>query len=565
MNWPSLLLSLCSVIFISGCQLSPPRAELILLSGQIHTMNESKPHAQAIAIRGGKIIAIGNDQEIKQWQGQHTEIINLANRMAMPGLIDSHIHSIEGALALDACSMDDEKLSFDELSQRIKKCAADQQGNEWLQVLNVRSVGTDLTRQKLDSILPERPLYVVSTDAHTAWVNSIGLNKAGVTASTVSPNTGKIGLDQQGQLNGVLLDGATALVSKTIPDMPIEQRVAALQRVITQLNQTGITGYLEANSNEASIETFCTLVATGKLNAHVTISLGSEGQATEAEFKRLDALRQRAQNCGLQADTIKLFADGVMEYPTQTAALLQPYVDKNGKATSNKGPLYLPEAQLKAFSLMALQHDFSLHVHAIGDAAVHEVLNAFDYAKTQEPDNNSRLSMAHLQLIDQQDYVRFAKLNVIASLQLLWAQPDEYSVDAVRPYIGVTRHERLYPAASLVNAGATVAGGSDWNVSSFNPFAAMAIGTSRMNPEQPQLGTLNSNQALSLSTLLEAYTHNAAQVMGQAQQIGQLKVGMDADVIVLDRYLDDSSSATQIADTQVVLTLFKGQTVYKQP
>ena len=563
MNWRSVVLS--GVILLNGCQLSPPRAELILLSGQIHTMDISQPLAQAIAIREGKVIAIGSNQDITQWQGKQTEVIDLAGRMVLPGLLDSHLHSIEGALALDACSMDDEKLSFDELSQRIKQCAAEQEGDDWLQVLNVRSVGTGLSRQKLDSILPERPLYVVSTDAHTAWVNTIGFKKAGVTATTLAPETGKIGLDAQGQLNGVLLDGATALVSKTIPDMPLQQRVAALQRVIKQLNANGITGYLEANSNEASIATFCALAATGKLTAHVTISLGSEGQATEAEFTRLQDLKKRAQDCGLQADTIKLFADGVMEYPTQTAALLQPYIDENGKTTSNKGPLYLPEAQLKVFSLMALQQGFSLHVHAIGDAAVHEVLDAFEYARSQVPHNQSRLSMAHLQLIDPQDYARFAKLDVIASLQLLWAQPDEYSVDAVRPYIGVARHERLYPAASLVNAGATVAGGSDWNVSSFNPFAAMAIGTSRTNPDQPQLGSLNSEQALSLSTLLAAYTHNAAQVMGQAQQIGQLKVGMDADVIVLDRYLDDSSSAAQIAETQVELTLFKGQTVYRQP
>ena len=565
MKWPTVAPLFCLLSLLSGCQLAPPKADLIVQSGRILTSNPAQPQVSAVAVRGGKIVALGSNAHIQQWQGAQTEVIDLGGKMALPGLLDSHLHSIEGALALDACSMDDEKLGLAELTQRIRQCAAQQPGNDWLQVLNVRSVGTELSRQQLDQILPERPLFVVSTDAHTAWVNSLGLQMAGVTASTVAPDNGKIGLDDSGQLSGVLLDGATALVSKVIPDMPLDQRVSALSRVISQLHAAGITGYLEANSNAASITTFCAMAAKGLLNAHVTISLGSDGQATDAEFTRLDALRQQARDCGVQADTIKLFADGVMEYPTQTAALTKPYLDLHGHTTGNTGPLYLPDEQLKRFSTMALQRGFSLHVHAIGDGAVHEVLDAFAYARAAVPDSPARLSMAHLQLIEPADYARFAELDVLASLQLLWAQPDEYSVDAVRPYIGDERHQRLYPAASLRNAGATIAGGSDWNVSTFNPFAAMAVGRGRTNLDHPEAGSLNANEALSLTDLLQAYTHNAAILMGQQQQIGQLKVGMNADLIVLSSPLDESSSAADIAATQVVLTVFQGRVVYGQP
>ena len=213
---------------------------------------------------------------------------------------------------------------------------------------------------------------------------------------------------------------------------------------------------------------------------------------------------------------------------------------------------------------MAAQQGFSLHVHAIGDGAVHEVLDAFTLVRQQLPASPVRLSMAHLQLIEPHDYARFAELDVIASVQLLWAQPDEYSVDAIAPYLGEARQHLVYPAASLINQGATLAGGSDWNVSSFNPFAAMAIGVSRANADEPQRGQLNIQEALSSEQLITAYTLNAAKVLGQQDKIGSLQVGKQADLIVIDRRLDNSTSASDIAASQVVLTLIKGQVVWQQ-
>jgi predicted amidohydrolase YtcJ len=562
MNWRSFLLS--SAVLLSGCQLSPPRAELILLSGQIHTMDDAEPQAQALAISGGKIIAIGSNQQISQWQGPQTKTIDLAGRMALPGFIDSHIHSIEGALAMNACSMDDEKLSILELSSKIKFCDAQQPGNDWLQVLNVRGVGTILDRHILDNIVALRPLWVVSTDAHVAWGNSKAIELAGVDNQTIAPANGFISHETNGEPTGLFHDGATALVSKHIPPMPVQQRVDALSETFKQLHQTGITAFLEANSNAQSIETFCALYQQGKLSATVTLALGSEGTADEAEFNRLIDLKKQAEKCGMNADTIKLFADGVLEYPTQTAGLLKPYLDANGQPTSNFGALYIPQSQLNQFSLMAAQHGFSLHVHAIGDGAAHQVLEAFAGIRQQLPASNSRLSMAHLELIEPTDYARFSQLDVVASLQLLWAQPDEYSVDAIAPYLGEQRQQRVYPAASLLNQGVTIAGGSDWNVSSFNPFAAIAIGQSRTNPDHPEYGSLNGEEALTTEQLLKAYTINAAKVLGQQDKIGSLQVGKQADLIVLDRQLDNSSKAEDIAATQVLLTLIKGQVVYSQ-
>lgn len=560
----SIVLLLTSVILINSCQLSPPRAELIFVDGRINTQNPSAPQAQALAIQDGRIVAMGDSQSVIQWQGTNTQVINLKGKMVLPGLIDSHIHSIEGALAMHACSMDDQKLSIAQLADKIRACDKQQPGNDWLQVLNVRGVGTTLDRHVLDTIIFHRPLWVVSTDAHVAWGNNKALELAGVDKHTLAPANGKISHDINGQPTGLFRDGATALVSKHIPPMPIQQRVDALSETLQQFHQAGITAFLEANSNAQSIETFCALYRQGKLSAMVTVALGSEGSADAAELTRLLNLKKQAEQCGVKADTIKLFADGVLEFPTQTAGLLSPYLDVDGHPTDNSGALYIPPSQLNQFSLMAAQQGFSLHVHAIGDGAVHEVLDAFAAVRQQLPDHKSRLSMAHLQLIEPGDYQRFAQLDVLASVQLLWAQPDEYSVDAIAPYLGETRQRLVYPAASLLQQGVTLAGGSDWNVSSFNPFAAIAIGVSRANADEPSRGTLNVNEALTTEQLLTAYTLNAAKVLGLQDKIGSLQVGKQADLIVIDRPIDNTSKAEDIAATQVLLTLIKGQVVWER-
>ena len=566
-NKPPLIktaLVLFFVALLSACQSLPSGADWIFINGLINTQNPEQPFAQAIAIKNGRILAVGTQQQVLQWQGSNTQISDLVGKMVLPGLIDSHIHSIEGALAMHACSMDDEKLSLQQLTEKIQHCDQQQPGSDWLQVLNVRGVGTLLDRKILDTILAHRPLWLVSTDAHVAWGNSKALELAGINKHTIAPANGFISHDPDGEPTGLFRDGATALVSKHIPPMPLQQRVDALSATFKQFHQVGITAFLEANSNAQSIETFCALYQQGKLSATVTVALGSEGVADDAEISRLLGLKQQAEQCGVKADTIKLFADGVMEYPTQTAGLLSPYLDANGQATDNTGALYIPATQLNQFALMAAQQGFSLHVHAIGDGAVHEVLDAFATVRQQFNSTQSRLSMAHVQLIEPHDYKRFADLDVIASVQLLWAQPDEYSVDAIAPYLGEARQRLVYPAASLLQHGATLAGGSDWNVSSFNPFSAIAIGVSRANADEPERGTLNINEALTFEQLLTAYTLNAAKVLGQQDNIGSLQVGKQADLIVIDRQLNNNSRAADIANTQVLMTLINGQQVWQQ-
>jgi predicted amidohydrolase YtcJ len=214
---------------------------------------------------------------------------------------------------------------------------------------------------------------------------------------------------------------------------------------------------------------------------------------------------------------------------------------------------------MKKFFQRAATAGFNIHVHAIGDAAVRETLDAIEAARAAG--SKQLYSIAHLQSIDPADLPRFAQLGVIASFQLFWALPDNYSVDALVPYIGAERQQRIYPARSVLTAGGTVAGGSDWDVSSFNPWEAMATGMSRTNPEEPARGVLNEKERLTLDELLRAYTINAARLLGREAEIGSIATGKAADVIVLDRRLSAQSSAEDVRGTKVTQGFLAGRLV----
>jgi hypothetical protein len=425
-------------------------------------------------------------------------------------------------------------------------------------VNEVNPAGFKATRQQLDAIESRRPLFLWGTDGHTAWVNSRVLELAHITRATPDPADGRIDRDARGDATGFLVDGATELALAAMEKPTARKRLDALRRVLPLLHDAGITSYLEANTDEPTVAAYEELSHRKELNARVTIAFESSGTNTTAEFTRLAALREQLAAIPLiRADYIKLFADGVLEYPTQTAALLQPYNDARGEPGTSRGKLYQSPDEMTAFIEQAGDRGFNVHVHAIGDAAVRETLDAFEAAR--KAGSKQRFSIAHLQLIDAADLPRFAKLEVLASMQLLWARPDNYSVDALTPWLGPERVARQYPARSLIQAGATVAGGSDWDVSSFNPFEAMATAMTRKHPEHPERAALNPGEALTLDEMLAAYTINAARVIGREADVGSLSVGKYADFILLNRRLTGSTTVDDVRQTRPAKVFFAGR------
>jgi predicted amidohydrolase YtcJ len=559
----SLLSGACVLIaLLSGCSKQPAQetADLVILGGDIQTMDNASAHASALAARGGKIVYVGDDAGAKPHIGPKTQVVQAAGMTVLPGLIDSHIHAAEGALGLGGCSLEDKQLTVEAAGKVIAECLKKETSTGWLVVSEVNSAGFRADRKALDAIVSDRPLFLYGADGHTGWVNSKGLAAAGITRDTKDPPDGRIERDKSGEPTGFLVDGALGPVTGALEEPTPAKRLDALREVLPLLHAAGITSYLEANTSAETVAAYVELAKQHELTARVSIALSSEGKPSDEEFARLDTLRRSVGNEPLlRADFIKLFADGVMEYPTQTAAMLAPYADAKGKPGTSHGKLYIEEEAMKLFFKRAAAEGFNIHVHAIGDAAVRETLNAIEAARAAG--SKQLYSIAHLQSIDPADLPRFAQLDTIASLQLFWALPDNYSVDALLPYIGPERQARIYPARSLVAAGATVAGGSDWDVSSFNPFEAMATGMSRINPEQPARAALYAGEVLTLDELLHAYTINAARLLGREAEIGSLTVGKAADVILLDRHLSAQSTAQDVRATRVTQTFFAGRPV----
>lgn len=541
--------SLCMLIALTtlACTQRPPAevADVVILDAAVVTMDPAQPQASALAIRDGKIAFVGDNESAQKWVGEKTRVVRVAGATVLPGLIDSHIHAMSGALSLDSCTFADAQLALAEVAAIIRECVARTPGEGWVVVQDLNAAGFQADRKALDAVVPTRPLVLWAADGHVGWANSAALSRAGIARNTPDPADGRIERDRKGEPTGFLVDEAMTLVGRHLEKPGPEQRERLLSRALRDIAAAGITTFMEANADAETVATYVALASKKQLAQRVTFALESAGESTDQEFARLKGLRERAQSQPqLRADMIKLFADGIIEYPTQTAALLEPYRDASGRPTENRGPLYQEPEALAQFVTRAATEGFGVHIHAIGDRAARAALDAF--ARARQKGSQRSYSIAHLELVDQADFVRFRELGVVASLQLLWAQPDNYTVEAALPYIGPERQARLYPARSFIAAGATIAGGSDWNVSTFNPFEAMATAVARTNPKEPQRGVLGVDQALKLSEMFAAYTINAARLLGRDAEIGSLRPGKAADVVVLDRTLDDSSSVEQI-------------------
>jgi len=520
-------------------------------------MDSAQPQARALAVKGGKIVYVGGNAGAHEWIGNTTRVLRVAGATVLPGLIDTHIHVMEGALDQGKCSFEDKPLAVAQIKPIILECAARSPGNGWVVVMQLNAAGFKADNHDLDSILKDRPLLLWAADGHDAWVNSEALKRAGITRKSVDPPRGTIVRDRHGEPNGLLVDAALDLASRLIDKPGNAERERALLNTLDELAKAGITSYMEANTSEETVRNYVQLAHNQQLHAHVVMALRSDGIDSDAEFTRLKSLRTLAATEPLlRADTIKLFADGIMEFPTQSAAMLEPYLEADGQPGRNLGPTYLPTEVLTKFIRHADAEGFNVHIHAIGDRAARIALDA--YADARAHGSQRSYSIAHLELIDPQDLPRFKALKVYPSLQLQWARPDNYSVEAVLPYIGAARQQRLYPERSLKDAGATIVGGSDWDVSTFNPFEAMAIAMSRRNPAEPQRGELGVNETLPLHDLFSAYTIDAARMLGLDASLGSLQAGKAADLIVLDRHLDDTSASSEVLATKVRYTFMNG-------
>jgi predicted amidohydrolase YtcJ len=557
-----MILRICLVMLVliaSACAREPAVevADLVITGANIVTMNPAQPEASALAARAGKIAYVGDHAGAEKWIGKSTRVLKLAGVTVLPGLIDTHIHLMDGALALEYCMLSDQKLTYAQMAPFVRECIGRTPGDGWVVMYGVNTPALSANLKAVDALLPDRPLLLWGTDGHTGFTNSAGLKRVGIRRDTPDPAGGNFGRDRSGALTGLLADTALDVVSNQLDKPTPEKRERVLLKLLHDLAGAGITTFMEAHADAETVATYVSLARKNQLPARVSFALHTTGEATDEEFSRLKALRQLAESQPqLRVNLIKLFEDGGLEYPLQTAALLEPYAAPNGKPGKNRGELRYEIGPLTEFVQRADKEGFGIHMHAIGDRAARVGLDAF--AAARAAGSKRPYSFAHLLMVDPADLPRFRELDVTASLQLQWARPDNYTVESVLPYIGPQRQARLYPERSLWAAGARVAGGSDWDVSTYNPFEAIAIAMSRTNPDEPERGVLGHGEELTLREMYAAYTVNAAQMLEREGEVGSLEPGKAANIVVLNRRLGDASSSADVLATKVVYTFNDG-------
>src|SRR4249920_3198638 len=416
---------------------------------------------------------------------------------------------------------------------------------------------------RLDAIETKRPIALWGNDGDTVWVNSRGLALLGVTAETPDIPGGKIARDAQGAPTGYFADRASIFVDEKIPSPSLEEKAALTAAELKRMSAYGITSLMDAFVTPAEEAVWRKLYDTGRLPMRVrtAIYVADPSDDSDEAVARLVKVSKDSDVDPdfLHAGVVKVCADGVMEYPAQTAALLSPYLDENGKPTTHSGELYFDPRRFARLVQKLDAAGLTIHVHAIGDRAVRASLDAFAAARAANGDKDNRHQIAHLQLVDPADFPRFKELGVIADMQLEWAKREPATEGPLEPYLGLERYKYVYPTGSLHRAGATIIGGSDWDISSYNPFRAFQTAVTRAGGKGQR--PLNIDERIPLETAIDAYTINAAFAMKQDRTTGSLEAGKRADLVVLDRDILTINPET-IEDTKVLAIYLDGRLVH---
>ena len=553
-------------------------ADLVLVNGKVYTAEPGQALMQAVAVKDGKIVQVGTDAQINALADAHTQRIDLAGKVLMPGMIDTHSHPVAGAFATLGANLEDQVKPLAELEQWILAEVKGGRGRaaDVISIANVSSAYWEKSRE-LGQLFnqghwADQPLVLNGIDGHTGWANNAMLKRLNIDAARVKgmseQDRSYVGHEADFTPNGYFSESQWDQVRSQIPAASEEVMLKAVREAVRINNQYGVTAWMDAAANAGSDDSlfdfkateqsygvlplYRTLAEKGELSAHVAALMIANPKSRPADLEVLASVMNKFQGVpNLSFPGIKVFVDGVLEYPGQTAAVLAPY-----KNSQKNGQLLIEPEHFGELVAAAEQRDWIVHMHAVGDRAVRESLNGVEYARKLNSSAKAH-SISHLQLVDPKDFPRFKQLGVIASMQLLWATGESYTVELVKPYISASAYSYQYPANSLQHAGAMIAGASDWPVSSPNPWNAIAQAVTRKGP----LGVLNAKESVDRQVMFQAYTLNAAKTLRLDQQIGSLAPGKQADLIVLDRDVFKVSN-DELFDTQVLKTFFAGKQVY---
>ena len=533
-------------------------ADVIFINGAVYTMDVNRSWATAVAVRDDKIIYVGFDEGVAALKGPDTRVVDLDGKMLMPSFQDVHIHPMESGKQALTVNLEGMR-TIREYVAAVKAYADANPDEAWILgggwSMAVFGPGARTSKRLLDAVVPNRPVFLTSSDGHTGWANSKALEAAGIDQDTQDPASGIVDRDPEtGEIIGSLQEGAMELLTPHIPPSSAEFDQRSLEYSVDLLNSYGITAITDAWVLKPTLEAYRALDDRDELTLRVVASLFWERTLGLEQIEEFKQLRDEFTNGNVNASSVKIMQDGVLE--NYTGALSEPYfVDGFPTGIPMVDPAFLKTA------VTALDAEgFQVHFHAIGDAAITQCLDAVEAAIDSNGNAHRRHHISHLQLIHPSDLPRFRELDVVANFQPLWAYADEYVTDLTIPFIGEERAEWMYTIRSVVNAGGMIAFGSDWFVSTANPFPQIETAITRTDAEADDAPFM-PHETIDLATALAAFTINSAYVNGIDDFSGSIAAGKLADLIVLDRNLF-AIPAKEISETKVLLTLFGGKTVH---
>ena len=539
-------------------------ADLILTGGSVYTVDAARRWAGAVAVKNGRIAAVGTDAEIRELAGAGTRVLDIPGRMVVPGFQDAHAHPAFGGRNLLRVHLD-ELQTVDAYLGAIGEYATSHPDEAWITgggwAMYLFPGGAP-RKEDLDRVVPERPVFLMNRDVHGAWLNSRALELAGITRGTPDPWDGRIEREPStGEPTGTLHEGAAyAYRDRFVPPTDGTEWRRALLLAQERLHALGITGWQDAWVTPDLLEAYRRLDDERELTMRVSAALWWDRYRGEEQIDELVERGREATRGNVRAATVKIMTDGVVE--NCSCSLLRPYDDPGAYPPGHRGLSYVGGDELAAALTRLDAEAFQVHMHAIGDGAVRDALDAIEAARAANGPRSNRHHIAHLQIVHPDDVPRFARLGAVANIQPLWACMDPQMTELTLPRLGPERIGWQYPFGDLVRTGAVLAGGSDWPVSTPNPLREMEVAVTRVDPGARDTEPFLPEQRLTLPQALAAFTIGSAYVNHDDREAGSIEVGKRADLAVLDRNVFEPD-AGPLGDARVVTTIAAGRVVHE--
>ncbi|TAH38263.1 MAG: amidohydrolase [Planctomycetota bacterium] len=522
-------------------------ADLVLRNGMVHTMEAAQPRAQALAVRGGRIVFVGSSAEAAALVGEKTEIVDLRGRPLCPGFTDAHGHLGGLAAALRNVDLVGTR-SYAEVIERVRARAAATPKGQWILGRgwdqNDWEVKKFPVHAELSAAVPDHPALLTRIDGHALLANARAMQAAGITRATVDPEGGRILRDGAGEPTGVFVDAAESLIARVVPEADAAALRESVRAAVALLHERGITGLHDAGVSAATLDLYAAMARAGELELREYVLLADDPRTLEAWFRRGPA-QDLTGDGRIRVRAIKAYADGALG--SRGAALLADYADDPG----NRGLAQTSVEDLEGLAERALRGGFQLCTHAIGDAGNRMVLDAYAQALRTVPVADHRFRIEHAQVLAPEDIPRFAQLGVLPSMQAQHAVSDGPWAEA---RLGPERVQGAYAWRALLDRGVIIPGGSDFPVEAVDPIAAFAAAVTRNGWHTEQCMT--REEALASLTIWPAYA------AFQEDELGSIRVGKRADFVVLSEDLLNVPE-TRLGAVRVELTVFDGRVVHR--